>query len=161
MDQLTNVDRVPEDIARAVLDPRAYGEWHDLHQKLATLRREHPFARADLEGYDPFWIAAKFADIQEVALRSEVFLSGLGAMQSRKEFEMNAASRGMFRSQGELFPPDVSAAVSADPEFLECTGAAQANYIVTGNKRDFPDVSYGVTRVVSAGELVDQITFEI
>jgi hypothetical protein len=58
MDQLTNVDRVPEDIARAVLDPRAYGEWHDLHQKLATLRREHPFARADLEGYDPFWIAA-------------------------------------------------------------------------------------------------------
>ena len=40
MDQLTNVDRVPEDIARAVLDPSAYGEWHDLHQKLATLRRE-------------------------------------------------------------------------------------------------------------------------
>jgi hypothetical protein len=44
---------------------------------------------------------------------------------------------------------------------LECTGAAQANYIVTGNKRDFPDVSYGVTRVVSAGELLDRITFEI
>jgi predicted nucleic acid-binding protein len=73
-------------------------------------------------------------------------------------------SRGMFRSQGELFTPDVSAAVSADPadtKFLECAGAAQADYIVTGNKRDFPDVSYGVTRVVSAGELLDRITFEI
>ena len=72
-------------------------------------------------------------------------------------------SRGMFRSQGELFTPDVSAAVSADPadtKFLECTGAAQANYIVTSNKRDFPDVSY-VTRVVSAGELLDRIIFEI
>ena len=73
-------------------------------------------------------------------------------------------SRGMFRSQGELFTPDVSAAVSADPadtKFLQCAGAAQADYIVTGNKRDFPDVSYGVTRVVSAGELLDRITFEI
>jgi hypothetical protein len=39
--------------------------------------------------------------------------------------------------------------------------AAQADYIVTGNKRDFPDASYGVTRVVSAGELLDRITFEI
>jgi PIN domain len=65
-------------------------------------------------------------------------------------------SRGMFRSQGELFTPDVSAAVSADPadtKFLECTGATQADYIVTGNKRDFPDVSYGVTRVVSANDV--------
>jgi hypothetical protein len=32
---------------------------------------------------------------------------------------------------------------------------------VTGNKRDFPDALHGVTRVVSAGELLDRITFEI
>ena len=57
----------------------------------------------------------------------------------------------MFRSQGELFTPDVSAAVSADPadtKFLECTGAAQANYIVTGNKRDFPD---GIVNLADPG----------
>jgi cytochrome P450 len=106
MDQLADVDRVPEDIARAVLDPRAYGEWHELHQKLATLRREHPFARADLEGYDPFWIAAKFADIQEIALRNDVFLSGMGAMQSREELKMNVASSGMFRSVVSMNSPD-------------------------------------------------------
>jgi cytochrome P450 len=106
MDQLTDVDRVPDDIVRAVLDPRAYGEWHDLHQKLATLRREHPFARADLEGYDPFWIAAKFADIQEIALRGDVFLSGLGAMQFRKELEMNMRSSGMFRSVVAMNAPE-------------------------------------------------------
>ena len=39
-----------------------------------------------------------------------------------------------------------------------CAEAAQADYIVTGNKRDFPDAPYGVTRVVSAGELLDRIT---
>jgi hypothetical protein len=75
-----------------------------------------------------------------------------------------AAVLTMFRSQGELFRPDVSAAVSSDPaatKFLHWAEAAQADYIVTGNKRDFPAASYGVTRVVSAGALLDRITFEI
>jgi hypothetical protein len=39
-----------------------------------------------------------------------------------------------------------------------CADAAQADYIVTVNKRDFPDAPYGVTRVVSAGELLDRIS---
>jgi predicted nucleic acid-binding protein len=75
-----------------------------------------------------------------------------------------AAVLAMFRSQGELFLPEVSGATSSDPDdtkFLQCAQAAQADYIVTGNKRDFPAESYGVTHVVSAGELLDRITFEI
>jgi hypothetical protein len=36
-----------------------------------------------------------------------------------------------------------------------------ADFIVTGNKRDFPDGPYGPTRVVSAGELLDRITLEM
>ena len=39
--------------------------------------------------------------------------------------------------------------------------AARADFIVTGNKRDFPDGPYGPTRVVSAGELLDRITLEM
>jgi predicted nucleic acid-binding protein len=67
-------------------------------------------------------------------------------------------------AKGELFLPDVSGPVSSDPadtKFLQCAQAAQADYLVTGNKRDFPDASYGVTRVVNAGELLGRITFEI
>ncbi len=59
---------------------------------------------------------------------------------------------------------EASAAVSADPsdtKFLQCAEAAQADYIVTGNKRDFPDASYGMTRVVSRGTPLTRITFEI
>jgi predicted nucleic acid-binding protein len=70
----------------------------------------------------------------------------------------------MFHSQGEFFLPDVSDAASSDPadtKFLHCAQAAQAGYLVTGNKRDFPPTSYGATRVVSAGELLHRITFEI
>ena len=43
----------------------------------------------------------------------------------------------MFRSQGELFRPDVSAAASSNPadtKFLQCAEAPQADYIVTGNR---------------------------
>jgi len=32
---------------------------------------------------------------------------------------------------------------------------SSADYIVTGNKRDLPEVSYGVTRVVNDGELLE------
>ncbi len=57
-----------------------------------------------------------------------------------------------------------SAAVSPDPadsKFLHCAHASQAEFIVTGNKRHFPDAPYGPTRVVSAGELRGRITLEI
>jgi hypothetical protein len=46
----------------------------------------------------------------------------------------------MFRGQGELFLPDVSAAQ-----------AAQADYLITGNKRDFPQTPYGLTTSCEGG----------
>jgi hypothetical protein len=57
----------------------------------------------------------------------------------------------------ELFLPEIQPATypdRGDTKFLQCAQAAQADYIVTGNKRDFPARSYGVTHVVSAGELL-------
>jgi len=42
--------------------------------------------------------------------------------------------------------------------FLLCANAARAEFIVTGNKRHFPNAPYGPTRVVNAGELLDRIT---
>ena len=70
----------------------------------------------------------------------------------------------MFRSKGELFFPEESPALSPDPadtKFLDCALVARADFIVTGNKRDFPGSPYGTTRVVNAAELIDRITLEI
>ena len=99
---------------------------------------------------------------------SEGILEEYAAVLARPKFAFPsdeiAAVLAMFRSQGKLFPPEVSAATSPDPgdsKFLQCAQAAQADYIITGNKRDFPAGSYGVTHVVSAGELLDRITMEI
>ncbi|MFI4986409.1 MAG: putative toxin-antitoxin system toxin component, PIN family [Alphaproteobacteria bacterium] len=68
------------------------------------------------------------------------------------------------RSQGELLHPEPSPSTSPDPgdaKFLACAQAARADFIVTGNKRDFPQGQYGPTRVVNAGELLDLIAFEM
>jgi putative PIN family toxin of toxin-antitoxin system len=99
---------------------------------------------------------------------SEEILEEYAAVLARPKFAFPpdeiVAVLAMFHSLGKLFQPDVSAAVSADPgdtKFLQCAEAVQADYIVTGNKRHFPDTSYGVPRVVNAGELLDRITFEI
>ena len=70
----------------------------------------------------------------------------------------------MLRDKGELVEPVGVSAASPDPgdtRFLSCASAARADFLVTGNKRHFPDGLYGATYVVSAGELLDHITAEI
>ena len=75
-----------------------------------------------------------------------------------------AALIAMLRRVGELFRPEASAVASPDPgdtKFLQCAQAAQAEFIVTGNKRHFPHAPYGPTQIVSAGELLGRITLEV
>lgn len=92
MEHALTLDRVPDPIARAVVDPHAYAEFDALHAKLAELRRDHPFARADLEGYDPFWIASKCKDIQEISRRGDVFKSGIYFIGTKKDIELEYES---------------------------------------------------------------------
>jgi putative PIN family toxin of toxin-antitoxin system len=99
---------------------------------------------------------------------TEEILEEYAAVLARPKFAFAAdeiaAVLAMFRSQGELVVPAVTAAASSDPgdtKFLQCAEAAEADYIVTGNKRHFPAPSYGATRIVNAGELLDRITLEI
>ncbi len=75
-----------------------------------------------------------------------------------------AAVLTMFRSGGEMFTPENLPAVLPDPDdikFIACAEAALAEYIVTGNKKHFPEASYGAARVVSGSEFLDRITREI
>ena len=71
----------------------------------------------------------------------------------------------LIRSRGEqvshsrkhfLHSPDPD-----DDKFLACAVTAATDFIVTGNKRDFPPEVCGNIRVVSAGELLERLTFEI
>ena len=68
-------------------------------------------------------------------------------MISEDSFDTPGANRGL---------PDLS-----DAKFLHCAQAAQAEYIVTGNKRHFPQDVCGAVCGVSTGELLDRITLVI
>jgi putative PIN family toxin of toxin-antitoxin system len=75
-----------------------------------------------------------------------------------------AALLAMLRGNGELIRPEGSAPALPDPDdsmFLHCAQAAAAEYIITGNKRHFPQNICGTVRVISAGEPLDRITREI
>lgn len=70
----------------------------------------------------------------------------------------------MLDDRGELVQPVSSAASSPDPgdtKFLDCALSAGADVLVTGNKRHFPAGTYGSTRVVNAGELLERIALEL
>ena len=69
----------------------------------------------------------------------------------------------MLREKGDMVSPLPSSVASPDPaasKFIECAITGGAEFIVTGNKRHFPDAPYGIARVVNAAELFDRITVE-
>jgi putative PIN family toxin of toxin-antitoxin system len=99
---------------------------------------------------------------------SEEIIEEYAAVLARRKFAFPpdeiAALIATLRGSGELFHAEASPASSPDPgdaKFLHCAKAAQADFIITGNKRHFPDTPYGPAHVVSAGELLDRITREI
>lgn len=74
------------------------------------------------------------------------------------------AALAMFREKGEWIAPQGAAPTLPDRDdakFLHCAAAAKAEYLVTGNKRHFPQEACGNVRVVSAGELLRRIALEI
>jgi cytochrome P450 len=102
------VAKLPSALASVVADPHAYADWDRLHEALVQVRRDHPFARAELDGYHPFWVASKFDDIQSVARRHEVFLSGLAGLQDNATiaFARKAGVGQQFRSIVAMNEPD-------------------------------------------------------
>lgn len=100
--------RLPNDLARIVADPHSYADWDNLHRSLATIRKDFPFARAELDGYNPFWVASKHDDIQTVARTNDVFLSGLGGLEDNATiaFAKKAGIGQMFRSIVAMNEPE-------------------------------------------------------
>jgi cytochrome P450 len=69
--------QLPADVAKALTDPKAYGEWNGLHDKFAWARANAPLAVAEVPDYDPFWAVTRHADIMEVSRNNKLFASGV------------------------------------------------------------------------------------
>lgn len=65
---------VPDEIARAVILPESYADLDGIvHPACRWLRENMPFARAEVDGYDPVWLVSKHADIRAVLSDQDLF----------------------------------------------------------------------------------------
>ncbi len=67
----------------------------------------------------------------------------------------------VFRFRGNSVVSKPEGRSSPDPgdeKFIACAVAGEADFLVTGNKRHFPESRFGAARVVNAGELLEFIT---
>ena len=58
---------LPGEVAAAVVDPVAYGQWDSLHEQLTWARANAPLAVAENHDHDPFWLVTRHADIMAIS----------------------------------------------------------------------------------------------
>jgi cytochrome P450 len=67
--------RIPAEIAKALVDPTAYGG-DRIHETYRWLRANNPLGFAETEGFDPFWVVTRHADVLEVSCQNALFHNG-------------------------------------------------------------------------------------
>ena len=103
---------IPADIAKDIVDPTAYADSDRVDQAFAWLRKEAPLDVAQPEGFDPFWVVTRHADILEVERQNELFHNGDRATvlttieADRKVREMMGGSPHLVRSLVQMDNPD-------------------------------------------------------
>lgn len=70
-----NGARIPDEHAVNLVDPSAYADGR-IHDTYKWLRANNPFGLAEVEGFDPFWVATKHADILEISRQNALFHNG-------------------------------------------------------------------------------------
>ena len=68
---------LPGEVAAAVVDPVAYGQWEMLHDQLAWARVNAPLAVAENPDHDPFWLVTRHADIMAISRDPQRFANGV------------------------------------------------------------------------------------
>jgi cytochrome P450 len=63
---------IPKNIAETLIDPAAYAN-NRIHEAYRWLRANNPVGLAEPEGYDPFWVITKHADILDVSRQNTLF----------------------------------------------------------------------------------------
>ncbi|WP_029050363.1 cytochrome P450 [Cupriavidus sp. amp6] len=67
---------LPDDIAKLLVDPKTYSNPELLHSVYTWARANNPFGRAVIEGFDPFWVTTKYADVSAISRDSSLFRNG-------------------------------------------------------------------------------------
>lgn len=63
-------------LAAAIVDPHAYADGDRVDAAFTAIRAGSPFAVAQPEGYDPFWVVSRHADLLAVEKQADIFHNG-------------------------------------------------------------------------------------
>lgn len=103
---------IPKEIAQDVVDPKAYGDWNRSHAAFAWLRKNAPLDVAEVEGFDPFWVVTRHADILNIERQNDLFhnedrSATLTTIEAdRRVREMMGGSPNLLRSLVQMDNPD-------------------------------------------------------
>ncbi|QUD87573.1 cytochrome P450 [Phenylobacterium montanum] len=103
--------RVPQDIAETIVNPTAYADSR-IFDAYAWLRANKPLAVAQPEGFDPFWVVTRHADILEISRQNDLFHSGdLATTITSREVDarvrkLTGGSPHLVRSLVQMDAPD-------------------------------------------------------
>ncbi len=103
--------RIPHDIATTIVDPTAYADSR-LHDAMTWLRANNPLGIAEPEGFDPFWVVTKHADILNVSRQNDLFHNGdrpttlTTQAGDRRTREITGGSPHLVYSLVQMDPPD-------------------------------------------------------
>lgn len=104
--------KIPQDVANTIVDPKAYADGRRVDEAFTWLRREAPLAQAQPEGFDPFWVVTRHADIQTVERQNELFHNGdrstvITTIEADKKVRaMTGGSPHLVRSLVQMDNPD-------------------------------------------------------
>lgn len=103
---------IPTHIAETIVDPKAYAHWDRSHEAFAWLRKNAPLDVAQVEGFDPFWVVSKHADILNVEKQNDLFhnedrSATLTTIEADKKVrDMMGGSPNLLRSLVQMDNPD-------------------------------------------------------
>jgi len=67
---------ISEELARTIIDPKAYSNREVVDSAFAQIRANQPLDKAELAEFEPFWVVSRHADIKEVERHPDIFHNG-------------------------------------------------------------------------------------
>ena len=67
---------IAADLSNIIVDPLSYQDGDAVDEAFKAIRRDTPFAKAQADEYDNFWVVSRHADIKEIERQPEFFHNG-------------------------------------------------------------------------------------
>lgn len=67
---------ISEELARTIIDPKAYSEREIVDGAFAKIRAEQPLDKAEIPEFEPFWVVSRHADIKDIERQPDFFHNG-------------------------------------------------------------------------------------